>query len=679
MVIYVKMNVGGDDMDISNLYGVGPKSIELLSKLGIYTINDLIEYYPYRYNLIKIIPLIEAQPDETVTIKGIVDTEPRVSYIKKNLNRMTFRLNTDGYLINVTIFNRAFYKMHIKLGRVINVIGKYDRKNNTFTASDIKFEIIHGSKIEPVYHLVSGVTSRSINKLINECYKMDIDLNDYIPSYIVNKYEFMNKLDATKYMHNPDSNDHIKKAKLRLIYEEFFKFMFKTNYLRYRYDLNNTGLERHVNREDIDTFIKSLPFELTADQITAVNDIYNDLIRPKRMNRLVLGDVGSGKTVVAIIGLYINYLAGYQGSMMAPTEILARQHYANVTSLFKDTDIKVALLVGSMKASEKKKVYQQLEAGEIDILIGTHALISEGVTFKNLGFVITDEQHRFGVNQRSNLQNKGVLSDVLYLSATPIPRTYAMTIYGDMDTSIIKTKPSGRKDIITKVRKESELKDVLIHMVEEIKDGHQIYVVAPLIEDENGESNLNDVVKLKERFDEAFKKKIRVEILHGKMSNKDKDAIMEEYKNGDIKVLISTTVIEVGVDVKNSTMMVIFNAERFGLATLHQLRGRVGRNDVQSYCYLISNYDKERLHVMEESNDGFYISEQDFKLRGGGDLFGTRQSGDMIFKVGDLRRDYKILVQCKNDSKEFLLDNIDNNFKEYPEYKEIIKELEFLD
>ena len=666
-------------MDISNLYGVGPKSIDLLSKLGIYTINDLIEYYPYRYNLIKIVPLMEAPDGETVTIKGTIESEPRVSYIKKNLNRMTFRLNTDGYLVNVTIFKRAFYKMHLKLGRVINVIGKYERKNNTFTASDIKFEIIHGSKIEPVYHLVSGVTSKSINKLINECYSMNIDLEDYVPDYLVNKYEFINKLDATKYMHNPDNNDHLKKAKLRLIYEEFFKFMFKTNYLRYKYDLNNNGLERNVNRNDVDKFICSLPFELTEDQKTAVEDIYNDLVRPKRMNRLVLGDVGSGKTIVAIIGLYINYLAGYQGSMMAPTEILARQHYANVTNLFKDTDIKVALLVGSMKVSEKKKVYKELESGEIDILIGTHALISEGVTFKNLGFVITDEQHRFGVNQRSNLQNKGILSDVLYLSATPIPRTYAMTIYGDMDTSIIKTKPSGRKDIITKVKKESELKDVLIHMVEEIKEGHQIYVVAPLIEDENGESNLNDVKKLKEKFDEAFKNKIRVEILHGKMSNKDKDAIMEEYKNGDIKVLISTTVIEVGVDVKNSTMMVIFNAERFGLATLHQLRGRVGRNSVQSYCYLISNYDKERLHVMEESNDGFYISEQDFKLRGGGDLFGTRQSGDMVFKIGDIRRDYKILVQCKNDASIFLTNNIKNDFKDYPEYKKVIKELEFID
>ncbi len=666
-------------MDISNLYGVGPKMVQLLNKLDIFTINDLIEYYPYRYNLIKIVPLIEAQPEETVTIKGIIDTEPRVSYIKKNLNRMTFRLNTDGYLVNVTIFNRAFYKMHLKLGRVINVIGKYDRKNNTFTASDIKFEIIHGSKIEPVYHLVSGITSRNINKLINECYKMDIDLEDYIPSYIVNKYEFINKLDATRYMHNPDNNEHIKKAKLRLIYEEFFKFMFKTNYLRYRYDLSNVGLERKVNKSDVDSFISSLPFELTDDQKTAVDDIYNDLIRPKRMNRLVLGDVGSGKTCVAEIGMYINYLAGYQSSLMAPTEILARQHYDNMTKLFSKTDVKIGLLVGSMKASEKKKVCKQLEDGTIDMVVGTHALLSDNVAFNNLGLVITDEQHRFGVNQRSILQNKGVLSDVLYLSATPIPRTYALTIYGDMDTSIIKTKPSGRKEIITKLVKNKEVKDVLNIMLNEIKDGHQVYVVAPLIEDEEGESNLNDVVKLKEKFDMAFNNKVRVEILHGKMKNSDKDAIMEEFKNGDVKVLISTTVIEVGVDVKNATMMVIFNAERFGLATLHQLRGRVGRNDLQSYCYLISDAEAERLKVMEESNDGFYISEKDFELRGEGDLFGTRQSGDMVFKMGDIRRDFKILVQCKNDANEFVRENIEDNFKKYPQFLKTIKELEFID
>ena len=666
-------------MDIELIKGVGAKSLQYLNKMNLYTVSDLIEYYPYRYNVIKVVPLIEAREDETVTIKGIVDTEPRVSYIKKNFNRMTFRVNTDAFLVNVTIFNRAFYKTNLKIGRMINIIGKYDRLKNSFTASDIKFEIINDMKIESIYHLVSGVTNRGLSKLIDECFKMRVDLEDYIPSYLVDKYNFINKLDACYSLHFPKSINDIKAAKLRAIYEEFFIFMFKMNYLKSKYSTYTDSLKRVVDKEKVVSFIKSLPFELTEDQKLAVKDIYKDLLSDKRMNRLVLGDVGSGKTCVAEIGMYINYLAGYQSSMMAPTEILARQHYDNMTKLFKDTDVKVGLLVGSMKKSEKNKVYKQLEDGSLDMVVGTHALISEDVKFNNLGLVVTDEQHRFGVNQRSLLQNKGILSDVMYLSATPIPRTYALTLYGDMDTSIIKTKPSGRKEIITKLVKNKDIKDVLSIMLNEIKEGHQIYVVAPLIEDEEGESNLNDVVKLKEKFDTAFNNKVRVEILHGKMKAADKDAIMEEYKNGNVKVLISTTVIEVGVDVKNATMMVIFNAERFGLATLHQLRGRVGRNELQSYCYLISDAEAERLKVMEESNDGFYISEKDFELRGEGDLFGTRQSGDMAFKLGDIRRDFKILVQCKNDASEFVENNMGDDFKKYPEYRDIIKSLEFID
>lgn len=667
------------DMDISLIRGVGIKSIDYLKKMNLYTINDVIEYYPYRYNIIRVIPLIEARDGEVVTIKGVVDSEPRVSYINKALNRMVFKLRTDNFIINVTIFNRAFYKNSLKLGRVINLIGKYERKNNTFTASDIKFEIINGVKIEPVYHLVNGVKNKGLSNLISECFNMHVDIDDYIPRYLVDQYEFMDKLKAAYNIHFPTSTDNLKKAKLRAIYEEFFVFMFKMNYLKYKYDLDNKGLTRNIDKNKLNEFIDSLPFQLTDDQLIAVNDIYNDLVDSKRMNRLVLGDVGSGKTCVAVIGLYINYLSGYQGAMMAPTEILARQHYESISNMFKDVDLRVGLLVGSLKKSEKNKVCEKLENGEIDILIGTHALISENVKFNNLGLVVTDEQHRFGVNQRSNLQNKGIMSDVLYLSATPIPRTYALTIYGDMDTSVIKTKPNGRKEIITKAVKEKDLKNVLFKMVEEIKSGHQIYVVAPLIEDEDGESNLNDVKKLKEKFDTAFNNKIRVEILHGKMKNQEKDEIMEQFKNGDIKVLISTTVIEVGVDVKNSTMMVIFNAERFGLATLHQLRGRVGRNSLQSYCYLISNQDCERLKVMEESNDGFYISEKDFELRGEGDLFGTRQSGDMVFKLGDIRRDFKILAQCKTDAGKFIAENIVNNFSNYPQFRNVIKELEFID
>ncbi|MGN1337555.1 MAG: ATP-dependent DNA helicase RecG [Candidatus Coprovivens sp.] len=666
-------------MDIINIKGLGPKTLEYLNKLNLYTIQDLIEYYPYRYNIIKVSNIKDIQDGEHCTIKGIVDTEPRVSYINKRFNRMTFRVNSDGILLNVTIFNRAFYKTHLKLGRMINIIGKYDKLKNSITASDIKFEIIHNTKIEPVYHLVNGIKSNNLSNIIKECYNYKIDIEDYIPNYLIERYNFLNKLQSSYNIHFPSSTDLLKQSKIRTIYEEFFIFMFKMHYLKHKYDLNNQGLKREVSYSDVNNFITSLPFTLTPDQLTSVNDIYNDLTAEYRMNRLVLGDVGSGKTLVAEIAMYINYLSGYQSAMMAPTEILATQHYENMTKLFKDYDIKIGLLLGSMKKSEKNKVCKQLENGEIDFLVGTHALISDNVTFNNLGLVITDEQHRFGVNQRSNLQNKGMLCDVLYLSATPIPRTYALTIYGDMETSIIKTKPSGRKDIITKLVKNKNLKDVLFHMLAEIKDGHQIYVVSPLIEDEEGESDLETVYELKEKFDTAFNNKVNIGILHGKMKPSEKDEIMESFKKGDTKVLISTTVIEVGVDVKNSTMMVIFNAERFGLATLHQLRGRVGRNNLQSYCYLISDYEAERLKVMEQSNDGFYISEQDFKLRGEGDLFGTRQSGDMVFKMGDIRRDFKILNQCKNDAKEFIKENAVNNFSTYPQFKTLIKELEFID
>lgn len=666
-------------MDILNIKGLGPKTLEYLEKLNLYTIQDLIEYYPYRYNIIKISNLKDVQDGEQCTIKGIVDTEPRVSYINKRFNRMTFRVNSDGILINITIFNRAFYKQHLKLGRMINIIGKYDKLKNSITASDIKFEIIRDTKIEPVYHLVNGLKSSNLSNIIKECFNKKVELEDYIPSYLIDKYNFINKLDASYNIHFPTSTNTLKQSKVRTIYEEFFVFMFKMHYLKHKYDLNNQGLKRNVPYDVVNEFIEHLPFTLTPDQLTSVKDIYNDLTADYRMNRLVLGDVGSGKTLVAEIAMYINYLSGYQSAMMAPTEILATQHYENMLKLFKDTNIKIGLLVGSMKKSEKNKVCKDLESGNIDFLVGTHALISDNVKFNNLGLVITDEQHRFGVNQRSNLQNKGMLCDVLYLSATPIPRTYALTLYGDMETSIIKTKPSGRKDIITKLVKNKNLKDVLFHMLAEIKDGHQIYVVSPLIEDEEGESDLETVYELKDKFDTAFNNKVNIGILHGKMKPKEKDEIMESFKNGEIKVLISTTVIEVGVDVKNSTMMIIFNAERFGLATLHQLRGRVGRNDLQSYCYLISDYEAERLKVMEESNDGFYISEKDFELRGEGDLFGTRQSGDMVFKVGDIRRDFKILNQCKNDAKEFIKENTVNNFNTYPQFKKIIKELEFID
>ncbi|MBE6161755.1 MAG: ATP-dependent DNA helicase RecG [Firmicutes bacterium] len=661
-------------MELTDVKGVGDKTIKVLNKLGIYDINDLINYYPFRYQIYDIKKLSEVDSSDTVVINAKVETNANVYYIKRNLNRLTFKAVSDNILFNVTIFNRAFMKQHIIAGKEITLIGKWEKLKNTFVASDIKLESMKNNEIEPIYHLNKDIKNKALIKIIENALSLNIKLDDYIPFDICDKYGFISKNEAVNEIHNPTSSKMLKQAKIRLIYEELFIFMFKIMYLKYRNDKMSIGLKRSVDYKDVDKFITSLPFMLTNDQLSTVNVCFEELNSNKRMNRLILGDVGSGKTIVAIISMYINYLAGYQGTMMAPTEILAKQHFKNIINLTKNTDIVCELLVGSMTAREKKNIKERLLNGEIDILIGTHALITDDVEFKNLGLVITDEQHRFGVNQRKNLQNKGELPDIIYLSATPIPRTYALTIYGDMDTSLIKEKPNGRKEIITKTKKSSELKDVLYHMLEEIKAGHQIYVVSSLIDSEE-ENNLNDVMKLKEKMDIAFKNKINIGILHGKMKNDEKESIMNDFKNGIIRILICTTIVEVGVDVENATMMVIFDADRFGLATLHQLRGRVGRNDLQSYCYLICDKEKERLNVMCESNDGFYISQKDFEIRGEGDLFGVNQSGDMAFKIANIKQDYKILLQAKEDVIKFIEQE---KYKNSKFYIDIINSIDFL-
>ncbi len=663
-------------MELGLIKGIGVKYLEILEKMKIYTLDDLLTYYPFRYQVYRLSSLDGTKV--SVTVKGIIESLPKTVFIRKNLNKMEFRCLVDNLVVKVVIFNRAFMKRYLTVGKEIVLIGKYDEKKNLLTASNILFEKLVNGKVEPVYHLISGISNKQLGSIIEKALEYRNEVDDCIPFELGDRYEFISKGEALRIIHNPKNSEELKKARLRLIYEEFFQFMFKINYLKYKYMANNVGVSRNVDYAKVKEFIEGLGFTLTIDQQQAVDDIYTDLISDKRMNRLILGDVGSGKTIVSIIGMYINYLSGMQSAMMAPTEILATQHYDNLVKLFEPLGIRVGLLVGSMKKREKDAIVKQLASGDIDVVVGTHALISDGVEFSNLGLVITDEQHRFGVNQRSNLQNKGHLCDVLYMSATPIPRTYALTIYGDMDTSFIKTKPSGRKEIITVVKKEKELKEVLFKCLECIKEGHQIYVVAPLIESDE-DSEVNDVNLLKEKFEMAFNGKVRVGVLHGKMKAKEKEEVMGEYKEGKIKILISTTVIEVGVDVKNSTMMIIFNAERFGLATLHQLRGRVGRNDLQSYCYLICNQDIERLRVMEQSNDGFYISEKDFELRGQGDLFGIKQSGDMSFKIGDLRRDYKILLQTKKDAVKFIEDNIGNGFIRYRVYRKIMKSMAFID
>jgi len=658
-------------MNISALKGIGPKTSKIFENSGIITINDLMGYYPFRYDVIKRSNINELLQDDKIIIDGIVESNPSLFFFNKKMNKMSFKFNVGTHLINVTIFNRGFLKSKINVGVTLTIIGKYDKIKNTIVASDIRFSKLPTVPvIEPIYHQIGGITSNQIRNYINSVDNFEVV--EYVPNYLKEKYRLIDKKDAVMHIHNPKSDLELKQGLAYLKYEELFLFMLKMNSLK-KDKKNKIGLTRYVDKKLVLDFIHNLPFKLTEDQLKCVDNIYEDLTSPNRMNRLVQGDVGSGKTIVAIIALYINYLSGYQGALMAPTEVLANQHLINLRNLFKNYNINIEILTGNLKVKEKREIYRKLENKEIDIIIGTHALFSADVVYNNLGLVITDEQHRFGVNQRANLKNKGITPDILYLSATPIPRTYALTIYGDMDVSSIKTMPNGRKEIITTLKKSSEIKDVLELMYEQIKEKHQIYVIAPLIE-ESDKIDLENVDKLKEKMTSAFGKVCKIGVMHGKMEKSEKDKIMEEFKNGDITILISTTVIEVGVDVKNATMMVIFDSYRFGLSQLHQLRGRVGRNDLQSYCVLISDKEADRLSIMTKTTDGFKISEEDFKLRGSGDLFGVRQSGDMNFKLADFKTDFNILMKAKEDSEQ-LLDNINK----YPILSNLLNNSVYLD
>ena len=644
-------------MALKDIKGVGPRALTLLSKIGINTVDDLVTHYPFRYEFLVRGNLEKTNDGDHIIIDGKIESSPILVRFKAGLNKMNFRLVTASGVVGVSIFNRAFLKSQLTVGTTVTVIGKFDKPKNVITASEIKMESLSNKvKIEPVYHLTSGLTNKNMALYINMALLgQSKEIHDSIPLKYQEKYNFSNKRMALNIVHNPPSKEKLKEAMIRLKYEELFEFMFKINYLKEENKKANSGIEREIDESKVNEFILHLPYELTKDQNTAVNTIIKDLKSKSRMNRLLQGDVGSGKTIVSFIAMYANYLSGYQSALMAPTEILATQHFSNLKDIFADYNLNMALLTGSTPKKEKDLIYEELKNGDIDIIVGTHALIQEDVTYHNLGLVITDEQHRFGVNQRANLQNKGQKPDTLYMSATPIPRTYALTIYGDMDVSTIKTRPKGRKKIKTVVKNNKEIKDVLEMMYEELKQGHQIYVIAPLIE-ESENSDLTNVNDLKEKMTLAFGSKYKIDLVHGKMASAAKELIMNEFLQNKVQILISTTVIEVGVDVPNATMMVIFNAERFGLSTLHQLRGRVGRSELQSSCILISDNDTKRLEIMESTNDGFEISEEDFKLRGHGDLFGTKQSGDMTFKIADLKADYKILLQAREDSLEYLLD-----------------------
>lgn len=653
-------------ISVEKVKGVGSRTSMLLKKLNINTVDDLVTHYPYRYEFIKRSNLKEKCEDDKVIIDGKVEMIPILVRLKGNLNKMNFRLATSTKeIVGVSIFNRAYLKNQLLVGTNITVFGKYEKNKNVILASEIRMGLLpKGEKIEAVYHGTVGLNSKAISGFINTALmEYGNDLEDYIPKNLLEKYNFLNKKTALNIIHNPSTKEKLKEASIRLKYEELFVYMAKINYLKLKNKNIKDGIEKDFDKEKLDKVIKSLPYELTVDQKIVLNEILEDLTSKRRMNRLLQGDVGSGKTIISIIAMVANYLSGYQSALMVPTEILATQHYETMKEILKDLNVNIALLTGSLSKNKKDLIHEELKLGKIDMVVGTHALIQEEVVYKNLGLVITDEQHRFGVLQRTSLQNKGIMPDVLYMSATPIPRTYALTLYGDMDISTIRTLPKGRKPIKTYLKSYSEIKDVLKMMYEELLKNHQIYVIAPLIE-ESETLDLTTVNELKDKMNLAFGEKYNVGIIHGKLKQTEKDKIMEDFVNNKIQILISTTVIEVGVNVLNTTMMVIFDANRFGLSTLHQLRGRVGRSALESSCILISDYDSERLNVMTTTNDGFEISEEDFKIRGHGDLFGTKQSGDMTFKIADIKEDYKILLQAKKDSMEFLLNNKEEELKE---------------
>lgn len=663
--------------ELETIEGVGPKTKELLNKIKIYTVEDLLNYYPYRYDIIKRSDLSNLSDGDKIIIDGIVEGQPTTIYINKSLKKMIFRISTKTMILNVTLYNRAHLYSDLKSGKEVTIIGKYNKLKNTVIVSDIRFGLLPPSaKIEPIYYTTEGLTVKQISKFEAIALENDYDVIDLVPRYIEEKYNLMNKKSAIKNIHVPEDILLLKKARQRIKYEELFMYVLKINYLKNKINNDNLAIERNIDKDKLDKFIKSLPFELTLDQDKAVNDIINDLSIKKRMNRLLQGDVGSGKTVIALIAVYANYLSKYQSALMAPTEILAVQHYEEAKKIFSKYKLNIALLTSSTSNKDKKTIYEELENGKIDLIIGTQALIQENVKYKKLGLVITDEQHRFGVNQRDTFKGKGISPDVLSMSATPIPRTYALTIYGDTDVSSIKSKPKGRKEIITVFKKEKDITDVLEMMKKELELNHQIYVVAPMIDTES-DSEKESVYDLEEKMNKAFGKISKIGIIHGKLDPKDKDKVMKDFEKNKINILISTTVIEVGVNVPNASMIVIFDANMFGLSTLHQLRGRVGRGDIQSYCVLVAKESEERLRFLENTSDGFEISEYDFQTRGEGDLFGTRQSGELGLKMANIKRDFKMLLKAKEDADEFI--NMLLTFETNPEFGPILEELKKVD
>lgn len=637
------------------------RRLEILASMNITTLEDLIYQYPYRYEVIE--EKYPTDEDEHLIIEATVISPVKI-FFKGKMSRMSFEVE-DKYLqhFQVSIFNRHFLRQHLKLGTTITIIGKCI--NHRITASDIKIKSLQDiSGIYPVYSLKEGITQKSFRQYVKKALSLlNHEFDDFIPEKYRIQHHLIRKESALYCIHFPENKKDVQEALKYLKYEEFLKFQL-TMQLMKQQRTQEMGIAKDFDVTQLQSLILSLPFALTKDQQTAIKEIVEDLKSPQMMYRFLQGDVGSGKTVVSSVALYANYLAGYQGALMAPTEILATQHYQTLSRFFENTDVHIELLTGSLSLKEKERVYQAIQSGEADIVVGTHALFQKKVVYHNLGFVITDEQHRFGVMQRKALKNKGQQVDFLIMSATPIPRTLAISMYGDMDVSTIKTMPQGRLPVKTQYIHSSSMKPILKHLKSYLAQGGQCYVICPLVEDsENLEAkSASQIAKAMQKY---FQTQYNVGLLHGQMKEDEKEKVMNGFLNNTIQILVSTTVVEVGVDVKNANMMVIYNAERFGMSQLHQLRGRIGRGQEQAYCYLMSSSSSkeaiERLKYLEKSHDGFEISLYDLKLRGPGEVLGQRQSGLPTFLVADIMKDFPILSIARKDADEIIHDYIQNH------------------
>lgn len=643
---------------VAELKGVGPKRVADLATLNIDTIEDLLTYYPSRYDDFTPTDLSTAKDKQKITLKGQIVSEPLFTRFGYRRNRLSFRIRVGQQVVMVTFFNQPYVKKQVEMDRQVTVMGKWDARRQQVTANKLVTAASNkGNEFGAIYPANKHIRQSTLRSLIRQAFE---DYQNVIPTLLPqslrDRYRLMDRRQMIKEMHFPDDAAMAKAARRTVTYEEFFLFQLRLQAIR-RVHQHEDGTRILYHNDEVKQFIAGLPFELTDAQKRVVNEICRDLRLPYQMNRLLQGDVGSGKTVVAAIAIYATITAGYQAALMAPTEILASQHAEKLAKVFAGTHVHVGLLTGSLTTKQHRELLTAIKRGDINLIIGTHALIQNDVEYANLGLVITDEQHRFGVNQRQQLREKGEHPDVLAMTATPIPRTLAITAYGEMDVSVIDQLPAGRKPIQTKWIQGKNTNEALHFLRDQLAAGAQAYVVSPLIE-ESESLDVQNATDLYQQLAAYFEPDYQVGLLHGRMSGDEKDAVMDKFKEGQIQVLVSTTVVEVGVDNPNATVMIIYDADRFGLAQLHQLRGRVGRGDRQSYCLLIADpktsEGKERMKTMVATTDGFQVAQKDLELRGAGDVLGAKQSGVPDFKVGDPVGDLKILQIAREDAANLL-------------------------